>query len=92
MAAAAPLTGRIDVFWHEDMLKHNAGRGLFDTGMDPGFLDVLEQHPENADRLKNMVSILKRGPISPYIFWHLGRSAQLPELLSFHTPGTSLPQ
>lgn len=85
--AVASATERIDVFWHEGMLKHDTGKGVFDTGLDPGFLDVLEMHPENANRIKNMVSILKRGPISPYISWHLGRPAQLSELLSFHTPG-----
>ncbi|KAG8662955.1 histone deacetylase 8 isoform X2 [Manihot esculenta] len=84
--AVASATERIDVFWHEGMLKHDTGKGVFDTGLDPGFLDVLEMHPENANRIKNMVSILKRGPISPYISWHLGRPAQLSELLSFHTP------
>ncbi|CAN0923448.1 Histone deacetylase 8 [Linum grandiflorum] len=78
-------TNRIDVFWHEGMLKHDAGSGVFDTTDDPGFLDVLEKHPENADRIRNMVSILKRGPIAPYISWHLGRRAQLSELLCFHT-------
>ncbi|XP_054816282.1 histone deacetylase 8-like [Prosopis cineraria] len=78
-------TNRIDVFWHEDMLKHDAGNGVFDTGTDPGFLEVLEKHPENSDRIRNMVSILKRGPISPYISWHLGSPALLPQLLSFHT-------
>ncbi|XP_042475411.1 histone deacetylase 8-like [Macadamia integrifolia] len=77
---------RIEVFWHEGMLNHDAGTGVFDTAMDPGFLDVLEKHPENSDRVKNMVSILKRGPISPYISWHVGKPAQIPELLSFHTP------
>ncbi|KAK4441328.1 Histone deacetylase 8 [Sesamum alatum] len=76
---------RIDVFWHEGMLKHDTGRGVFDTGMDPGFLDVLENHPENSDRVKNMVSILRRGPISPYVSWHQGRPALISELLSFHT-------
>lgn len=81
---AVPMD-RIDVFWHEGMLNHDAGRGVFDTGSDPGFLDVLEKHPENADRVKNMLSILKRGPISPYISWHVGRPALIPELLSFHT-------
>lgn len=83
---AVPMD-RIDVFWHEGMLNHDAGRGVFDTGSDPGFLDVLEKHPENADRVKNMLSILKRGPISPYISWHVGRPALIPELLSFHTQG-----
>ncbi|GFP97158.1 histone deacetylase 8 [Phtheirospermum japonicum] len=67
------------------MLKHETGRGVFDTGMDPGFLDVLENHPENSDRVRNMVSILKRGPISPFVSWHQGRPALISELLSFHT-------
>ncbi|KAL0370222.1 UNVERIFIED_CONTAM: Histone deacetylase 8 [Sesamum angustifolium] len=76
---------RVDVFWHEGMLKHDTGCGVFDTGMDPGFLDVLENHPENSDRVKNMVSILKRGPIAPFVSWHQGRRALIAELLSFHT-------
>ncbi|KAE8037344.1 hypothetical protein FH972_009938 [Carpinus fangiana] len=79
-----PMDG-IDVFWHEGMLNHDSGSGVFDSGLDPGFLDVLEKHPENADRVKNMLSILKRGPISPYISWHFGRPARIPDLLSFHT-------
>lgn len=78
---------RVHVFWHEGMLKHDTGRGVFDTGMDPGFLDVLENHPENPDRVKNIVSILKRGPISPLVSWHQGRPALISELLSFHTQG-----
>ncbi|XP_057955352.1 histone deacetylase 8 isoform X3 [Malania oleifera] len=86
MADPSPPANLIHVFWHEGMLNHDAGHGVFDTGMDPGFLDVLDKHPENSDRIKNMVSILKRGPISSYISWHLGRPALVPELLSFHTP------
>ncbi|XP_027082885.2 histone deacetylase 8-like isoform X1 [Coffea arabica] len=78
-------TELIHVFWHEGMLKHDTGKGVFDTGMDPGFLDVLENHPENSDSIRNMVSILKRGPISPFISWHVGRPAQISELLTFHT-------
>lgn len=81
-------TGRIDVFWHEGMLKHNTGAGVFDTGTDPGFLDVLEKHPENADRVRNMLSILRRGPISPCISFHSGRPALISELLTFHSQGT----
>ncbi|KAL6575721.1 Histone deacetylase 8 [Orobanche hederae] len=76
---------QINVFWHEGMLKHDTGRGVFNTGMNPGFLDVLENHPENSDRVKNMVSILRRGPISPFVSWHQGRTALISELLSFHT-------
>lgn len=79
----------INVFWHEGMLTHETGVGVFDSGEDPGFLDVLEKHPENADRVRNMVSILKRGPISPFISWHQGRPALISELLLFHTQGTA---
>lgn len=75
----------LHVFWEEGMLKHETGRGIFDTGSDPGFLDVLENHPENADRVRNMVSILKRGPIAPFVAWHQGRPASVSELLSFHS-------
>ncbi|KAH7561303.1 hypothetical protein ACOSP7_016026 [Xanthoceras sorbifolium] len=82
---AAPSGECINVFWHDGMLSHDTGKGVFDTGIDPGFLDVLENHPENCDRVRNMLSILKRGPISPYVSWHPGRPALFSELLSFHT-------
>ncbi|KAJ7571228.1 hypothetical protein O6H91_01G155900 [Diphasiastrum complanatum] len=78
----------IHVFWHDGMLAHtnSSSYGVFDTLQDPGFLDVLEPHPENADRVRNMKSILQRGPISPYIRFHQGRAATQQELLYFHTP------
>ncbi|PIA54342.1 hypothetical protein AQUCO_00900701v1 [Aquilegia coerulea] len=85
-SSTSPLTSeRIDVFWEEGMLKHYTGTGVFDTLTDPGFLEVLEKHPENSDRVKNMVSILKKGPISQYISWNAGRLALISELLTFHT-------
>ncbi|KAJ4799412.1 Histone deacetylase 8 [Rhynchospora pubera] len=76
----------LHVFWHEGMLDHNTGSGVFDTGFDPGFLEVLDKHPENADRVRNMVSILRKGPISRFLTWHSGRPAHASELLSFHSP------
>nr|XP_017249128.1 PREDICTED: histone deacetylase 8 isoform X2 [Daucus carota subsp. sativus] len=87
-ATEAPCSSedrRIHVFWHEGMLQHDTGKGVFDSGIDPGFLDVLDKHPENSDRIKNMLSILKRGPISPFLSWHSGRPALINELYSFHT-------
>lgn len=80
-------TSRVDVFWHEGMLRNDAVKGVFDTGHDPGFLDVLEKHPENADRVRNMLSILRRGPIAPHVNWFTGRSAIVSELLMFHNSG-----
>ncbi|KAL9235409.1 hypothetical protein vseg_010168 [Gypsophila vaccaria] len=80
-----PKDEKIHVFWEEGMLKHDPGRGVFDSSFDPGFLDVLEPHPENPDRVKNMVSILKRGPISPFITWHSGALADTSDLLLFHS-------
>lgn len=87
-ASLTSSTGCINVFWHEGMLSHDTGHGVFDTGIDPGLFEVLEKHPENSDRVKNMVSILKKGPISPYISWHSGRPATVPDLLTFHSQGT----
>ncbi|KAL8098530.1 hypothetical protein AgCh_031346 [Apium graveolens] len=58
---------RIHVFWDAGMLEHDTGKGVFDTGMDPGFLDVLDKHPENADRVKNMLSILKKEYINEMV-------------------------
>ncbi|KAK2982866.1 hypothetical protein RJ640_025052 [Escallonia rubra] len=78
-------SAHIHVFWHDGMLGHDTGKGVFDTGTDPGFLDVLEKHPENPDRVRNMLSILKRGPIAPFISWQTGRHALTSELLSFHS-------
>jgi hypothetical protein len=86
--APPPVPGnKLAVFWHEGMLAHDAGRGVFDSGRDPGFLDVLDQHPENADRVRNMVSILRRGPIAHFLSWHSGRPAHASELRSFHSSG-----
>ncbi|KAL2932692.1 Histone deacetylase 8 [Bienertia sinuspersici] len=85
-AVAEDEKGKIRVYWDEAMLKHDTGRGVFDTGFDPGFLDVLEMHPENGDRIRNMVSILKRGPISPFLSWHHPDPASPSDLLSFHSP------
>ncbi|XP_030495193.2 histone deacetylase 8-like [Cannabis sativa] len=78
-------SGNLHVSWHEGMLAHDTGNGVFDSGIDPGFLDILEKHPENSKRVKNMLSILRRGPISPYITWHSGKPALTSELLSFHS-------
>ncbi|KAG6558040.1 hypothetical protein Mapa_000220 [Marchantia paleacea] len=84
---AAVVDGpRLNVFWNTGMLAHNAGDGMFDTLHDPGFLAVLDSHPESPERIINILSILKKGPIAPYISWHEGYPAELEELTAFHSP------
>ncbi|KAL3718402.1 hypothetical protein ACJRO7_003528 [Eucalyptus globulus] len=66
---------------------------MFNMGSEPSFLDMLEKHSENPcvdnpNKIGNMISILKRGSISPYISWHATVPALISELLSFPSPGT----
>ena len=68
------MTGQtIDVFWHPDALKHNPGSGVF-GGQPSALMAVDEPHVEGADRIRNMHSILERGPISAYLRWQIGRA------------------
>jgi acetoin utilization deacetylase AcuC-like enzyme len=73
----------LDVFWHEDVLRHDTGEGLFDRGPSD-LLDVPELHPENAERVRNMRSVLQRGPLAPRIRWRDGRHATDDELTTVH--------
>ena len=71
--------------WHDDVLAHDTGAGLFDSGPS-GLLAVPRPHPECADRLRNLRSALERGPLAPAVRWGHGRHADREELLAFHTP------
>lgn len=73
----------IDVFWHEDALKHNLDDGVF-GGASLDCLAVDEKHVEGADRIRNMHSVLKRGPLKDALRWHDGRHASRDEILTFH--------
>ena len=75
---------RIDVFWHEDVLLHDIGPAAFDSPPSD-LLVVDERHAEGPDRVRNMLSVLERGPIAPHLEWHAGREATLDEMLTFHT-------
>jgi len=76
----------IDVFWHPAVLDHDTGSGVFEGGRS-ALLDVPELHPENAERVRNMVSVLRRGPIAGRLRWHDGRAASEDELATVHDPG-----
>ena len=73
----------LDVFWHPAMLEHDTGSGLWEAGPSE-LLEVPELHPENAERLRNMRSVLARGPLAERLGWKDGRLAELAELETVH--------
>ena len=73
----------IDVFWHEDVLRHDGGAGVF-GGVPSDLLMIDEIHVEGADRIRNIYSVLKRGPLKDSLRWYDGRHASRDELLAFH--------
>jgi acetoin utilization deacetylase AcuC-like enzyme len=75
----------LDVFWHDDVLFHDTGYGVFEASPSD-LLTVATPHPEGPDRIRNMKSILQRGPIAPHLTWHPGRHASEQELAGFHPP------
>lgn len=72
------------IFWHSDVLKHNPGVGCYEYEPSP-LMSVDEPHPETAERLINMKSILEKGEISDRLVWLPGRHARREEVERFHT-------
>lgn len=83
--ASSETRAVIDVFWHDDVLLHDTAAGLFELAASP-LLAVQTSHPEGPDRLRNMKSVLERGPSANCIRWNAGRHAEEAELQLFHTP------
>ena len=75
----------LEVFWHPAALEHDTGRGLWESPPSE-LLEVQELHPENSERIRNMRSVLLRGPLASRIGWRDGRLAELRELESVHDP------
>ena len=76
----------IDLLFHPAAFGHDTGSGVFEGGPSD-LLDVPELHPENAERVRNMVSVLRRGPLADRLRWHDGRAATEAELCTVHDPG-----
>ena len=74
----------ISVFWHPDVLKHDAGRGCYEYESSP-LMEVDEPHPETPERVVNIRSILRKGDIADRLEWHDGRHATREEVGRFHT-------
>jgi acetoin utilization deacetylase AcuC-like enzyme len=77
----------VDVFWHDDALLHDTGRGVFDRERE-AFVEIPELHPENAERVQNMRSVLQRAPgeLAAALRWRAGRRAERDELEWLHEP------
>ena len=52
------------VYWHEEGLAHDTGAGMFDQPGTP-LIEAPELHPENPERIRNIRSALRHGPIAP---------------------------
>jgi acetoin utilization deacetylase AcuC-like enzyme len=77
------VAAELDVFWHPAALEHDTGSGLWEAPPSD-LLDSQELHPENAGRIRNMRSVLERGPLAPRIGWRDGRLADPAELEAVH--------
>ncbi|MGH2995196.1 MAG: class II histone deacetylase [Gaiellaceae bacterium] len=79
------MPDRLHVFWHDDALLHNTGSGVFEHPPS-ALMAEPELHPENAVRIRNMKSILERGPLAEHVGWREGRHASHEELELVHDP------
>ncbi len=81
--AWAPVGAELTVFWNAASLEHDTGAGLWEAPPSD-LLDVQELHPENAERIQNMRSVLVRGPLAGKLDWRDGRLAEVHELETVH--------
>ena len=77
------MNDRLTVFYDDMVLEHDTGHGFFEAPASP-YLAVQESHPENADRLRNMVAVLREGPLRDVLDWHGASPATEDQLLLFH--------
>lgn len=77
------MTHTMDIFWHDDVLRHDTAAGVFEAPPSD-LLATQLQHPESNPRLLNMRAVLQRGPVAEALRWHAGRHASKAELQGFH--------
>jgi len=73
----------LSVYYSPLALQHSTGAGVFEAMPSPLFEED-EPHPENAQRISNMRSVLRKGPIARQIDWLEAPSATLDQMLRFH--------
>lgn len=79
------MTHRLSVFWHPAVLDHDTGTGILEAAANPD-LGISEPHPESAERVSNIKTVLENGPLADAIDWRAGRLATREELEQFHDP------
>lgn len=77
------MAERLAVFFDPCIFEHDTGQGFFEARESP-YLPVIETHPENAARVRNMHGVLQQGPIADALDWHVGAAAQRQDLERFH--------
>ncbi|MEO1043359.1 MAG: class II histone deacetylase [Pseudomonadota bacterium] len=75
----------VQVYWHPDCFKHDTGRGCYDVPASP-LIEIDEPHPETAERLINIKSILEKGPIHDRLNWNMGTPVERQDLEAFVDP------
>ncbi len=68
------MNDRLAVFFDSCVFEHDTGKGFFEAQASP-YLPVIETHPENSERVRNMYGVLKEGPIAEVLDWYEGETA-----------------
>jgi len=76
------MAHRLSVFWHPAVLDHDTGAGILEAAAEPD-LGISEPHPESAERVANIKTVLENGPLRAAIDWQDGRLATRSELELF---------
>lgn len=80
------MSERLAVFFDACIFEHDTGSGFFEASASP-YLPVIETHPENSERLRNMHAVLRDGPIADALDWYPAEPADRAALTRFHSAG-----
>ncbi|MDH3534550.1 MAG: hypothetical protein OER87_02235 [Gammaproteobacteria bacterium] len=79
------MADRLAVYFDPSIFDHDTGQGFFEASASP-YLPVIETHPENAERVRNMHAVLRDGPIAGALDWFGADAATRADLERFHAP------
>ncbi|MCP4983740.1 MAG: hypothetical protein GY935_24950 [Gammaproteobacteria bacterium] len=78
------MSDRLAVFFDACVFDHDTGQGFFEARASP-YLPIVETHPENDLRARNMYGVLQHGPIAEVLDWHQAEMAERVDLERFHS-------